>query len=143
VLNLLKWINLSIKISAIVFFSVFGFLSFAQKADFIESDSRLDSLLTLHKKINQIDTLVPGYRVQIFFESGNYSKDKALETAEVFAENFPNIRYYLSFKEPYYRLRVGDFRTLIEAKGFLNQIIQIYPSAFEVKDNIYFPLEIE
>ena len=106
---------------------------------YIVQDSRVDSLVLLHKKINQLDSLVPGYRVQIFFESGNFSKDSAMKTAEDFHESFPNVRYYLSFSEPYYRIRVGDFRTLIEAKGFLMSIISKYPSAFEVKDRIYFP----
>lgn len=105
----------------------------------IYQDSRLDSLLLLQKKINSVDSLVPGYRVQIFFESGNYSKDLAIQTAEEFTEKYPDTRYYLSFDEPYYRIRVGDFRSLIEAKGFLNKIISTYPSAFEVKDMIYFP----
>lgn len=107
--------------------------------NFIHQDSRIDSLVSLHKAINSVDSLVPGYRVQIFFESGNYSKTKALETANEFSEKYPDIRYYLSFDEPYYRIRVGDFRSLIEAKGFLNKIIKAYPSAFEVKDRIYFP----
>jgi len=123
------------------FLFIFLFISsliYAQQESIIQ-DSRVDSLILLHQKINSQDSLVPGYRIQIFFESGNYSKDKALETAEAFAENYPNTRYYLSFDEPYYRIRVGDFRTLIEAKGFLKKIIYTYPSAFEVKDRIYFP----
>jgi hypothetical protein len=118
-------------------------LSLYAQQDFLKQDARVDSLILLHKKINKMDSLVPGYRVQIFFESGNYSKDKALETADQFSEMYPETRYYLSFDEPYYRIRVGDFRTLIEAKGFLNKIISTYPSAFEVKDRIYFPTFIE
>lgn len=105
----------------------------------ITQDSRIDSLLQLHKKIIKTDTLIPGYRVQIFFESGNYSKDLALKTADEFQESFPDINYYLSFNEPYYRIRVGDFRTMIEAKGFLTKVLKKYPSAFEVKDLVYFP----
>ncbi len=106
----------------------------------LKQDPRVESLIELHKNINHLDNLIPGYRVQIFFESGNFSKDLALKTAKEFSEQYPNTRYYLSFDEPYYRIRVGDFRTLIEAKGFLNGIINAYPSAFEVKDMIYFPL---
>jgi len=106
----------------------------------IKQDRLVDSLIVLHKKINTKDSLVAGYRIQIFFESGNYSKDLALKTAEGFQENYPDVRHYLSFNEPYYRIRVGDFRTLIEAKGFLKRIIGDYPSAFEVKDRIYYPL---
>lgn len=107
--------------------------------NFLKQDSRMDSLISLHQKINEMDSLVPGYRVQIFFESGNFSKDLAIKTAEEFQESFPKIRYYLSFNEPYYRIRVGDFRTAVEAKGFLMSIIQKYPSAFELKDMICFP----
>lgn len=121
---------------------LFPFVLFAQD-HFIQQDSRLDSLLILHKRINSLDSLVPGYRVQIFFESGNYSKDLAMETAEKFQEKYTEIGYYLSFSEPYYRIRVGDFRTIIEAKGFLKQIINDYPAAFEVKDKIYNPPLVE
>lgn len=105
----------------------------------VYQDARVDSLISLHKKINSLDSLVTGYRVQIFFESGNYSKDLAMKTAEEFTGNYPEVPYYLSFSEPYYRIRVGDFRTIIEAKGFLKNIIKDYPAAFEVKDRIYFP----
>ena len=106
---------------------------------YIKQSSSVDSLLSLHKKINKTDSLVPGYRIQIFFESGNFSKKKALETAEIFRESYPLVGYYLSFNEPYYRIRVGDFRTMIEAKGFLAEILDDYPSSFEVKEMIYFP----
>lgn len=119
---------------------IIGISYFASSQNnFLHIDSRIDSLIYLHKKINSMDSLIPGYRVQIFFESGNFSKSKALETAEEFSKKYPEMRYYLSFDEPYYRIRVGDFRTLIEAKGFLDRIIYTYPSAFEVKDRIYFP----
>lgn len=106
---------------------------------FVYQDNKLDSLLMLHKKINSLDSLVAGYRIQIFFESGNFSKDMAVKTAEEFNETFPDIRHYLSFNEPYYRIRVGDFRSLIEAKGFLVKLLGKYPYAFEVKDLVYFP----
>jgi len=105
----------------------------------IKRNSAVDSLVSLHKKINKIDSLVPGFRVQIFFESGNFSKKKAMETAEGFAISYPLIKYYLSFNEPYYRIRVGDFRTMIEAKGFLMNILNEHPSAFVVEEMIHNP----
>ena len=127
-----------IQIVAFSFLLFFSINAMAQDLK-VNKDPRVDSLILLHKKINSLDSLFPGYRVQIFFESGNYSKNLALETAEKFVEDYPDIPYYLSFSEPYYRIRVGDFRSIIEAKGFLKDIIKDYPAAFEVKDRIYFP----
>lgn len=97
---------------------------------------RLDSLIMLHKKSNAINQTIPGYRLQIYFEAGNYSKSKAIEVKQSFDANNPGYNAYISFNEPYYRVRVGDFRTKIEAMGFLKDIINIYPNAFEVKDMI-------
>ena len=128
-----------IKWMMIVFSLVVLSTNLKSQTYFLEQDTRVNSLLNLHKEINSQDSLVSGYRVQIFFESGNFSKDSAIKTAEDFNVSFPEIRYYLSFSEPYYRIRVGDFRTLIEAKGFLAELIHTYPSAFEVKDMVYFP----
>ena len=105
----------------------------------IKRNSAVDSLVSLHKQINSIDSLVPGFRVQIFFESGNFSKKQAMETTEGFVVSYPLLSHYLSFNEPYYRIRVGDFRTMIEAKGFLMSILSEYPSAFVVEEMIHYP----
>ncbi|MBN2893280.1 MAG: SPOR domain-containing protein [Bacteroidales bacterium] len=90
----------------------------------------------LHKKLNALDNTIPGYRIQIYFESGNYSKSKAIEVKEDFESKYYGYHAYVSFNEPYYRVRIGDFRTKIEAVGFLKRIVRRYPNAFEVKDRI-------
>lgn len=107
--------------------------------DFVRQAPQIDSLLTMHKIINSIDTLVPGYRIQIFFVGGNFSKDKALEKAKEFTDKHPSQKAYLSFKAPYYRVRIGDFRNALEATAFLKKIEDSYPAAFIVKDKICFP----
>ena len=122
----------------LVFFCTVQILVAQEK--YIIQDSRIQNLVDVHKALNSQDSSIWGYRVQIFFESGNFSKDLALKTANEFQMKYPDVPYYMSFKEPYYRIRVGEFRTIIEAKGFLQQILSNYPSAFEVKDKIYYPL---
>ncbi len=106
---------------------------------FVEQDSRVDTLLAIHKIINSVDTLMAGYRVQIFFAGGNFSKDKAQQELDEFVLEYEGYKAYLSFKAPYYRVRVGDFRTVLEATAFLKRIEQAYPSAFIVEDKICFP----
>lgn len=104
----------------------------------LSQEQKFDSLLMLQKELNTLDSTIPGYRLQIFFESGNYSKAKALEVKTTFEEEYPGMKAYVSFNEPYYRVRVGDFKTKIEAVGFLKKILKVYPNAFEVKDRISF-----
>ncbi|MCD6112997.1 MAG: SPOR domain-containing protein [Bacteroidales bacterium] len=103
-------------------------------------DSRIDTLIKKHILLNEKHAYIPGWRIQIFFESGNNSKSKALQTMEDFNNFFPDIPAYLSFKEPYYKIRVGDYRTRLDAERSLRKIIRKYPNAIYVKENkINFP----
>ncbi|PID88911.1 MAG: hypothetical protein CSB02_00225 [Bacteroidia bacterium] len=79
---------------------------------FVVQDTKVDTLLAMHKIINSVDTLIEGYRVQIFFAGGNFSKDKAQQKLDEFVLEHEAHKAYLSFKAPYYRVRVGDFRTV-------------------------------
>ncbi|MCX6234810.1 MAG: SPOR domain-containing protein [Bacteroidetes bacterium] len=104
-------------------------------------DSRIDSLVTRHVLYNQNNQFLIGYRIQIFFDAGNNSLQNAYKAAEIFFTKYPDENAYVTFKEPYYRVRVGDFRTRLEAEGFRQMIILDYPNAFLIRDNIN-PAEI-
>ncbi len=96
--------------------------------------SQLDSLIEMSKRpaFNKIE----GFRIQIFMESGNEAVDRAQETITAFNDLFPDIKAYLSFGQPYYRVRVGNFRTRLEAEGQLRYVAITYPKAFVIKETI-------
>ena len=48
-----------------------------------------------------------------------------------------SIRIMILFS--YYRVRVGDFRTRLEAEKFLRKISRKYPGAWVIQDYINFP----
>lgn len=102
----------------------------------VERDSRVDRLIEKHRQFNQANPGVDGFRVQIFFDSGNNSKRSAQTAREKFMELYPDVAVYLTFQAPYYRVRVGDYRTKLEAEGFLFQITTDYPNAFTVPDRV-------
>jgi hypothetical protein len=52
---------------------------------------------------------------------------------------FPEQGVYLMFQSPYYKVRVGDFRTRMDAEGFKQKLLDEFPDAFVVKDEINFP----
>jgi hypothetical protein len=101
-------------------------------------DSRIGKLMEQYRKMNQNNQGVDGYRVQIFFDSGSNSKKRASDVMDEFISRYPTVRIFLSFKAPYYRVRVGNFRTLAEAVGFQKKILVDYPNAFPVKEKISF-----
>ncbi len=104
----------------------------------VVQDEKLTSLTQKYKEVNQRDPSFDGYRLQIFFDSGNNSKNRATDALAAFQEKFPNVKAYLSFKQPNYRIRVGNFRTKSEAIGFQKSIQSDYPNAFVVRDKILF-----
>jgi hypothetical protein len=99
-------------------------------------DEKVDLLVSKHVQINQNTTVIDGYRIQIFFDSGNNSKTKAQSIFGSFKEKYPEVGAYLTFIAPNYKVRVGDFRTKLDAQRFLNEIIGQYPGAWVIADKI-------
>lgn len=106
-----------------------------KQAEIIQ-DKKVDALVDKYIYLNRHQMALSGWRIQIFFDSGANSKRKASEVLRQFNERYPESQAYLSFKEPYYRVRVGDFRTRLEAEGFLRKIQAQYPNAFATSDFI-------
>jgi hypothetical protein len=102
-------------------------------------DDKVDLLVSKHIQINQNRKGIDGFRIQIFFDSGNNSKTRAKSIYESFLAKYPNIGTYLTFKTPNYKVRVGDFRTRLDAQRFLNEIITDYPNAWIIEDQINLP----
>jgi hypothetical protein len=103
-------------------------------------DSRVDSLLLLHKKMNEKNPHIEGWRINIFFESGNYSKKMAVDTKAKFVQSYANVPCYVVFQEPFYKVLVGDYRTRMEAEKFLKEIVSEYANAFAVEADINYPV---
>lgn len=119
----------------IIFFIVTSAFAQSGRVEVI-SDPRIDQLVEKHIYLNQHLSTLDGWRVQIFFDSGANSKRRASDALNRFTALYPETQAYLSFKEPYYRVRVGDFRTRLEAEGFMKAIAADYPNAFAAADMI-------
>lgn len=132
----------SLAITGLTFALLFGSRGIAQTlapsqgSVTLKQDSRLTKVAESYKRLNLQNIPVDGYRVQIFFESGANSKSVANAKLAAFEQSHPDIMAYLSYKEPYYRVRVGDFRNIVEAEHFKKSIIDEYPNAYAVKDKI-------
>ena len=79
---------------------------------------------------------VSGYRISIFSDNSRNAREVSQNIINEFAELYPDVKSYRSYPAPYFRVRVGDFRTLSEAMKFLGSIKSKYPAAFTVRENI-------
>ncbi|MDP1745412.1 MAG: SPOR domain-containing protein [Bacteroidota bacterium] len=115
--------------------------SYAQKAaadtgkvEFVQ-DYKVQELLNKHIEINS-KAPIKGYRVKIHFGS---DKNKAREIKGNFIAKFPDVPAYEKYDQPNFNIRVGDFRTKLEAYKFLKEVQVEFPSAFLVQDEIELP----
>jgi hypothetical protein len=109
------------------------------KRDYVMQEDDVTWLVEKYNNQNQTKPIINGYRVQIYFDSGNQSKKKANDVKTQFLAKNPDIPCYLVYQSPNFKVRVGDFRTRYEAYKFYREIKNDFPSAFIVKDEINFP----
>ena len=98
-------------------------------------ESKVKELLEKHTEINS-KAPIKGYRIKIHFGS---DKNKAKEIKAKFIAKFPDIPAYEKYDQPNFNIRVGDFRTKLEAYKFLKEVQVEFPSSFLVQDEIEMP----
>ncbi|MBN1926093.1 MAG: SPOR domain-containing protein [Prolixibacteraceae bacterium] len=105
----------------------------------IISDSRIDSLLKIHREENIRKGGIDGYRVQIF----QGTKDNAYQMKSRFIARYDDIKVYVLFQSPDFRVRIGDFRNRSEAIKLKYLLEDDFPDAhiFIVDDVINSPCE--
>lgn len=96
----------------------------------------LDSLIEKNIAINKLNKTIPGFRIQIF--SGN-ERNNANNIKTHFLKLYPNQTAYLAYQQPYFKIRVGDFKTRLEAKLFYNKIKEEFGECIIISDKINFP----
>ena len=127
----------------LLFFVVICLLSIscvAQKGYLIlKQDPKINKLIMKQREIHANDSTIDGFRVQIFMELGNDALIHADSVKTRFQEQYPEVPIYLVFGQPYYRLRIGDFRTRLEAENMYQQVKEEYRNAFVTADRIELP----
>jgi len=114
--------------------------SFAQLAEdsgvVVHADPRL-AILFASKTENGYQGLrgsihsARGYRVQIY---NGTDRNTAQQRKVDFIRRYPNIRAYLSYIAPTYRLKVGDFKTRAEAMKLYREISPLYAPCMVLPD---------
>lgn len=88
---------------------------------------------------------IQGYRTQVF--SGNNqrkSKDEAFRKEKEIKELFPDVPTYVTYNAPFWRLRIGDFRSHEEAYHMQRLLMDAFPTyrkeMYIVREEVKIPL---
>ncbi len=104
----------------------------------ISGDSRLNSLTEYQGTPQNGQNVVKmaGYRLQIFYDQ---EKNSVNQKKADYLARYNEKPAYINYKAPNFRLRVGDFRTRLQAESFMNEIKVDWPDAIVVEDDIELP----
>lgn len=93
----------------------------------IDQDPQISQLLELYKKsLDKNDY----YRIQVGFVSNNEKAQEIKSNVEI---DFPELPSQIDFDSPTYRIRVGRFKSKLEAERKFNEVRKKYPNAMLLK----------
>ena len=130
----------------------FSLAGFAQKRGevVILKDPLVDSLIEKRIALNKKSAPVArtthrtggvivsqmGFRVQVFYGS---DRRQTFNEQARFKSAYPKLNTYITYKVPNYYLRVGDFRTRLEAQRLMNELRSTFPTLFIFREKINAP----
>ena len=127
------------KLFLVIILSFFSLFLFSQENT---SDSTLIKPSTTIIKDSRIDKLnetytsshkLKGFRVQI--HSGQ-KKQLANQARLRFTRVYRKTKAHDTYEQPNFKVRVGDFKTKLEALKFKNELTKHFPNCYIVKDEI-------
>lgn len=87
---------------------------------------RLDMVLDTIATQNRSVRYAPGFRIQVYVGT----QRQEVEAAKLLiAQNFPELSPYLSYNQPTYKLKVGDFMRRMDAEWYYASIRRLVESA--------------
>jgi hypothetical protein len=104
-------------------------LAYAQDS-LIYRDPRVDSLIKKQIQINEVTTRdsrrnIPGYRIQV---ANSADRNQVFAIKTKIYQSYPELKPYLIYQPPNYKLKVGNFKTPEEAEPYLQRLTQDFPS---------------
>ena len=99
------------------------------------NEKGIDALVSKYENILKAKNGVEGWRVQIMFKT---KKEEIQQLKITFIKLYPKIPAYLEYDAPYYRVRVGNCRTKLEALKIQRQISKNFPGSYAVPEIINF-----
>lgn len=105
----------------------------------VHKDPRIDMLVKKQIDINEETTrdtrrTMSGYRIQVI---NSNDRNKVFAVKARIYQNYPELKPYLMYQPPFYKLKVGNFKTKEEAEEYRKELAREFPTGlYIVKDII-------
>ena len=96
------------------------------------SDAEMQEILQ-RKRAKNLNTKIEGYRIQIYY---GMSEEKAKGFRNQFAAIYPEVYTKLFYKQPEWKVHIGNFQTKLEAEKMLAKIREEFGNAFVLQTEI-------
>ncbi|MFN4893047.1 MAG: SPOR domain-containing protein [Bacteroidota bacterium] len=105
----------------------------------IVKDARIDQLIAKQIEVNEYTTrsgrrVTAGFRLLV---SNTKDRQEAIQAKTLIYQNYPDLKPYLWHQAPYYKLKVGNFKTKEDALYFSQKLKPLFPKGvFVMNDEI-------
>ena len=126
--------NKQMKNMLLLLISLFVFTNLNGQVVILNEEPSITALMEKFIDWNAEKDWVDGWRIQIINTDDRRTMERTLAS---FKSRYPNIRnVHWEQVSPYYRIKVGAFRSKLKAQALLNDVRSHYPSAIIVWEKI-------
>lgn len=104
----------------------------------VHKDPRVDLLVKKQASINTISKKSYGHTMRGFrlLVLKTNKRDEAIEAKTKVYTTFPDQKAYLVYQAPFFRVKVGNFKTRDEAEKYQNQMNTLFPKGVFIMNDI-------
>lgn len=96
----------------------------------VVKDPRVDQLINKQIDINKGTTRdMPGFRIQVI---NSPDRNKVFAAKAKIYQEFPELKPYVKYQSPNYKLKVGNFMTQEEAEAYQQRLSRLFPTGLYV-----------
>jgi hypothetical protein len=116
----------------LLFFSFIGFSQIQEGIVTVDTSPEIKAVIAKKIEYNKTQPRINGYRIQLFYGS----ESGAINNRSKFSSLFPTTPTYIEYDSPDWKVRVGNYKTRLEADKSLVEIKATFGNAIVLKQKI-------
>lgn len=104
----------------------------------VHKDPRIDLLIKKQAEINEVTTrdarkIAKGFRLLVI---NTNKRDEAITAKSKLLQYFPELKSYLLYQSPYYKLKAGNFKERKDAESYQKKLSAFFPKGVFIMNDL-------